>query len=83
MFGSVVLFVIVMGMTIFACRRTERGDVPFAETIIGPARTGWETKLDHFGIWVAVTVVLILIAYGPFMVSYLPPKPLSPGFKLF
>lgn len=83
MFGSVVLFVIVMGMTIFAGRRVERGDIPFTETIIGPAREGWETRLDSFRIWIVVTVVLILVAYGPFMVSYLPPRLLSPGFKLF
>jgi len=27
--------------------------------------------------------VLILIAYGPFMISYLPPNLVSPGYRFF
>ncbi|MDX1624694.1 MAG: cbb3-type cytochrome c oxidase subunit I, partial [Gemmatimonadota bacterium] len=83
MFVSVVIFFLVMAMTMLFGRREEHGDLPITETVIGPASEGWEMHLDRFKLWVAVTVVLILIAYGPFLVSYLPPELNSPGFKLF
>ncbi|MDX1661195.1 MAG: cbb3-type cytochrome c oxidase subunit I [Gemmatimonadota bacterium] len=84
MFVSVLMFGLVMLMTIFfGERREERPDLPFAETSIGPATSGWETNLDRFKLWVIVTVVLILIAYGPFLLTYIPPELNSPGFKLF
>jgi len=83
MFVSVVLFFVVMAGTLIAGRRTERGDLPITETVIGPASDGWETRLDRFRLWVVGTVILILVAYGPFLLSYIPPKLTSPGFRLF
>lgn len=83
MFASVAIFGLVLAMTIAFGRREERGDLPIAETIVGPAHGGWERNLDRLWIWVVGTVVLILIAYGPFLVSYLPPRLVSPGFRLF
>jgi len=40
-------------------------------------------KLDRLDWWFAAAVVLVLIAYGPFFVQYLPPNLASPGFRLF
>lgn len=83
MFVSVAIFGLVLAGTLTVGRREPRGDLPISETIIGPARSGWETRLDRFWIWVVATVILILIAYGPFLLGYLPPRLISPGFKLF
>lgn len=83
MFVSVILFFVVMAMTLVAGKRAPRGDIPHTETLIGPARSGWELSLDKLRIWVVVTIVLIVVAYGPFLMSYLPPHLVSPGFKLF
>lgn len=83
MFVSVVLFFVVMGATIVAGRRGEPGDIPFTEALVGPATSGWEPRLDRFRIWIVLTILLILIAYGPFLISYLPPKLWSTGFTIF
>ena len=52
-------------------------------SLLGPATSGWEVHMDRFRYWVAVTIALILIAYGPFLVSYLPARLLSPGFSFY
>lgn len=83
MFVSVILFLVVMFATIVSGRRREPGDIPFTETVVGPAASGWELRLDRFRIWVVVTILLILIAYAPFLVSYLPPKLWSSGFTIY
>lgn len=83
MFISVVLFVGVMLATILTGRRRDPGDIPFSESLVGPAASGWERHFDRFGIWVAVTILLIVIAYAPFLVSYLPPKLWSSGFSIY
>jgi cytochrome c oxidase subunit 1 len=83
MFVSVILFLVVMIATIVAGRRRDPGDIPFAETLNGPAASGWEPRLDRFRIWLALTILLILIAYAPFLVSYLPAKLWSTGFTIY
>ncbi len=83
MFASGVLFFVVMFGTFFLGRRDDEQEIPFTETELAPATSGWEVHLDRFRYWVAVTIVLILIAYGPFLVGYLPPRLLSPGFGFF
>jgi cytochrome c oxidase subunit 1 len=83
MFASVVLFFLVLAGTLVLGERGVRSEIPFTETLTAPATGGWEARLDRFRYWVAITVVLILIAYGPFLATYLPGRFLSPGFKIF
>jgi cytochrome c oxidase subunit 1 len=81
---SAVLFFLVIGMTVLVGRKGGGPrDVPTAETLTGPATSGWELNLDRIGLWVAAAVVLILIAYGPFLITYLPPNLVSPGYRFF
>jgi cytochrome c oxidase subunit 1 len=83
MFFGIMLFFVNMAMTVIAGKKGEQPkDVPVSETMTTPARTGWETYLDRFGIWVAAAVMLILLAYGPFLLTYTP-RLISPGFRLF
>lgn len=83
MFIGVMLFFLVIGLTIAAGRRGEQpGDIPVSETLTAPALTGWEPRLDRLGWWFAAAVLLIVIAYGPFFLSY-SPQAVSPGVKLF
>jgi cytochrome c oxidase subunit I len=83
MFVGIALFFVVVGMTV-AVGGKERvpEDVPFSETLTAPARTGWEPRLDDLRLWVGVAVVLILIAYGPFFLTYTM-NAVSPGFRFF
>jgi len=79
-----VLFFVVVGMTILFGRKGEGPrDIPFAETLTGPAEEGWEPKLDRIGWWVGAAVLLIVIAYGPFFLSYFPLHNVSPGYRFF
>ncbi len=83
MFVGIMLFFVVIGLTIIAGPRGEAPrDIPVSETLTAPAAQGWERGLDRLGWWVAAAVALIVIAYGPFFVSYAP-RLLSPGFRLF
>lgn len=83
MFFAIMMFFVDIGMTIAAGRRGAHPvDVPFAETLHAPATSGWQVKLDRLGWWVVVAIVLILIAYGPFLLTYVP-RMISPGYRLF
>jgi len=79
-----MLFFLVIGMTLLRGRKGEGpSDIPFAESLLPPSRTGWDVKLDRLGVWFVVAIVLVAIAYGPFFVSYLPPHLTSPGYNFF
>jgi cytochrome c oxidase subunit 1 len=81
MFIGVMLFFVVIGLTLVAGQRgAQPRDIPVSATLTAPARTGWEVRLDRLGFWVAIAVVLILIAYGPFFMTY-EPNFVSPGFR--
>lgn len=84
MFVGIFLFFVVIGVTIF---RGKKGagpkDIPWSETLIAPEPNGFGKTLDRVGLWVIVAIVLVLIAYGPFFASYLPPNFVSPGFRFF
>jgi len=83
MFIGVALFFIVIGLTIVAGRRNAAPrDIPISQALTPPAKQGWETWLDRLGVWTAAAIVLILIAYGPFLLGY-EIIPVSPGFRLF
>jgi cytochrome c oxidase subunit 1 len=84
MFFGIMLFFLDIGMTIIAGKKgTQPTDVPVSETLTVPARAGWETSLDRLGMWVLAAIVLIVIAYGPFFVSYGAPNAVSPPFRMF
>lgn len=83
MFIGVMLFFVVIGLTIVIGKREGAPeDIPVSVTLTAPAQQGWEVSLDRLGLWVAAAIVLILIAYGPFLLGY-EINPVSPGFRLF
>jgi cytochrome c oxidase subunit I len=83
MFVGIMLFFVVVGMTLIAGRRGEQPkDIPFSEVLAQPATTGWALRLDNIGLWLAVAVLLVALAYGPFLLSYTPSW-VSPGFRLY
>jgi cytochrome c oxidase subunit 1 len=85
--GGVIMFVgiamwavVIAGTVLFGRREDARDEIPVSETILPAATSGWEARLDHIRTYVFVAVILILIAYGPFAIGYLPPKMTAPGF---
>ncbi len=84
MFLGILFFFVVVGVTVVAGRKgAGPKDIPWSETLLAPKTSGWELKLDKLWIWVIVAILLILVAYGPFLASYLPPRFISPGFRFF
>ena len=81
--GILMFFVVFLMTLLFGEKGQGPKDIPHAVTLTGPRTEGWELRLDRIGFWVVVAVVLILIAYGPFMISYLPPNLVSPGYRFF
>jgi cytochrome c oxidase subunit 1 len=82
MFLGILLFFFVIAMTIFVGREGEAPeDIPWSETLTAPALSGFQPRLDQLRLWSAVAIVLILIAYGPFFATYLPPNLASPGYR--
>lgn len=83
MFVGIALFFVVIGMTVLVGGR-ERvpADVPWSETLTAPATTGWEPRLDNLRLWLVAAIILILIAYGPFFLTYVY-NPVSPGYRFF
>lgn len=83
MFTGVMLFFLTVGLTVLVGRRGEQPkDVPVSETLTAPSTVGWERSLDRLGLWFVAAIVLILIAYGPFFLTY-DVIPVSAGFKGF
>jgi cytochrome c oxidase subunit I len=83
MFVSAMACFFVLAMTVVFGEKSEGVDIPFTETIEGPPASGWEVHLDRLRYSVATVLVLIAMAYGPFLVRHIPPKLLSPGFTFF
>ena len=81
--GGALFFAVLIGTVLFGRKTETPEDIPFTDTHHPPATTGWEVKLDSFRYWVIATVVLILIAYGPFLVQYLPGNFTSGGYRFF
>jgi cytochrome c oxidase subunit 1 len=83
MFIGVMLFFLVIALTILLGARTGApADIPVSRTLTAPATTGWEPALDRLGLWMVAAIVLILVAYGPFLLGY-EINAVSPGFRLY
>jgi cytochrome c oxidase subunit 1 len=81
--GAVGFYGVLVGTALFGKKEVTVPDLPFTETISAPTKTVWGIRMDQFRYWVTVTIILVLIAYGPFLVQYLPPKLTSPGLQIF
>ncbi|MDH3497482.1 MAG: cbb3-type cytochrome c oxidase subunit I [Gemmatimonadota bacterium] len=80
---GMLIFFLIMIMTFLVGKRDGAPrDIPISESLTPPSQNGWDSTMDRIGVWVIVAVVLILLAYGPFFLSYTP-NMVSPGFKLF
>jgi cytochrome c oxidase subunit 1 len=80
---GVLMFFVVLAMTLVAGPRgAAPADVPHAEVVTPPEDRGWERHLDRMVFWVAVAVVLVLVAYLPFFLGY-EVRAVSPGYRFF
>jgi cytochrome c oxidase subunit 1 len=83
MFVGILLFFVVIAMTILKGVPGEQPqDVPWSETLTAPSLVGWQPRLDRLRLWSMIAIVLILIAYGPFFLTYFP-NFVSPGYSFW
>lgn len=81
MFLGIIMFFAVIAVTVVAGRKGAGVvDVPTSETLTAPSLDGWDVNLDRIWLWVGLAILLIVIAYGPFFVTYFPARFISPPF---
>jgi cytochrome c oxidase subunit 1 len=76
----VLYFVVILATVSFGERGVDT-PMPIAEATEG-ATTEWPV-LERWGLWIGATVALILIAYLPFFLTYLPAHPISEGMRVW
>ncbi len=81
MFLSAVLYFVVILATVSFGERGVDTPMPIAEATEG-ATNEWPV-LERWGLWIGATVALILIAYLPFFLTYLPAHPISEGMRVW
>jgi cytochrome c oxidase subunit 1 len=84
MFIGILIFFVVIIVTILRGKKGDiPADVPWSETLSAPGTSTWSVRMDSLAFWTVVAIVLVVIAYGPFFGSYLPPNFVSPGFTVW
>ncbi len=79
MFVSGVLFFVVIVMTVLN-KATAQVEMPVAETMLPASRSA--PVLDRWPVWIGVMILLIVIAYGPYFITY-EPNFVSEGWKVW
>ncbi len=75
--GLLLLFVIV-GTVAGMAGKNSNQEIPVTETRVGATKRIWPW-LDNYRLWVTVAILLVLIAYIPFIVTYVPDGSTSTG----
>jgi cytochrome c oxidase subunit 1 len=82
LFVSSLLYFLNLALTIAASRQPAPAMPGFAEALSGPQES--PAILDRWPVWLALSAVLILIAYGPPLYQLLTTTPFdSPGLRVW
>src|SRR5690606_24115857 len=80
--SGALFFIVMIGTLFFSKERTEVTDLPLTDKPLHGPQESWEI-LDRVGLWTKVAVVLIIFAYLPTLISYLPAAFDSPAVKVW
>jgi cytochrome c oxidase subunit 1 len=82
LFISALFYFVNMGMTVVASRQPAAVEIPTATAVNGPDEA--PRLLDRWWPWLAVTGLLILLAYGPTVARLVSTTPLNaPGYRVW
>lgn len=82
LFISALFYFVNIAMTVVASRQPSFIEIPAAEAISGPEEA--PRILDRWWPWLAVTGLLILLAYGPTIAQLVSTTPLNaPGYRVW
>jgi hypothetical protein len=82
LFASAVLYFVNMALTVAASRRVPQPAAEFADALSGPDEA--PIFLGRQRPWLALTALMIAVAYGPTLVRLIATTPLStPGFRVW
>ncbi|WP_018291396.1 cbb3-type cytochrome c oxidase subunit I [Verrucomicrobium sp. 3C] len=81
MFVAALIFFLVLIMTLLIGRKSRPVvDLPFTSTVQGAAASGNQLILDKMSYWVLLSLVLVALVYGPFLLTHFPPTLSAPPF---
>ncbi len=69
--SGLLIFIVIVGTLMGLAGKNREQLIPVAETRVGATKRIWPW-LDNYKVWVIVAILLILIAYIPFIVTYVP-----------
>jgi cytochrome c oxidase subunit 1 len=82
LFLSAMLYFLTIVLTVVASRRAPQPALEFAEALSGPDQA--PAFLDRWRPWLALTAILIAVAYGPTLIRLAATTPLiTPGFRVW
>ena len=68
--SGLLFFIVLIGTIFLSKEKTTVTDVPMAEAIHGSRQS--YAIFDNIGFWVLIALILVLLAYGPVFIDYLP-----------
>jgi cytochrome c oxidase subunit 1 len=69
--SGLLIFIVIFGTIIGLAGRDRDIEPPVAETRIGATKRIWPW-LDNYKLWVGLAILLVVLAYIPFIITYLP-----------
>ena len=69
--SGLLILIVIIGTLIGLGGRNHSQEIPVAETRVGATKRIWPW-LDNYRLWVVAAILLVLLAYIPFLVTYLP-----------
>ncbi len=69
--SGLLIFIVIAGTVMGLAGKNKEQQIPVAETRIGSTRRIWPW-LDNYKLWIGAAILLVVLAYLPFMITYVP-----------